>query len=844
MTVSRGEYVSQFGYEGVGSGQFRRPETIAADSAGNLYVVDNRNARVEEFSPAGTFLATFATLGSGEGQLNDPLGVTINAAGDMYIADGGNNRVQEWVPDDQAVHDTKTIYYTAKEEAEISACRNHPEWAGMICQTEPAAQPASGPAPEVPVSTATAYNIWDEAETTTEKIGSVTRTKSETYDPAGRALTSEESTSPATGQPLPKTTVEYNKETGAVEKQSATIKGETKTITSRANTLGQLTEDTDAEGNLAKYTYEEGSDGRLLEESESKGKEAESKQTYSYDPTTGLLTKLIDSAAGTFTASYDLEGRLTSEIYPNGMCQNTVYNPVGEATNLQYIKTRNCSESNPTVWFSDAIVPSIHGETLTQTSTLAKESYTYDNAGRLTEAQETPAGKDCASRVYAYDEEGDRTAEITRQSSSETCPSEGGDTEHHVYDPADRLIDEGIAYEALGNITTMPAADAGGHELASTYYVDNQVYTQKQNGETLTYTYDPAGRTMQTVSEGKTAAKTISHYAGPGEAVTWTSEGTETWSRNIPGIDGTLTATQKSGEAPVLQLHDLQGDIVATAGLSESETKLASTYNSTEFGVPQPGTTPPKYAWLGADGISTEKALESGLATKGGASYVPQVARNLQTVPVIPPGIFPNGTPGTYYTSIVTAGELKSAEEEAVTVTRQAEEVRQKTKEQEAAETLAKCREAGGCGCEASPESCGAVDPSHILGLFTPQESIEIGEALCNCAAVHAIGAAIETVMSHIHVEGAGEVVERILESGLAEGFGKLLLACGEYLSSNGNNRCALEMDTWEIPGIGVDSHIPTKITVGICFYYKKSFEGKKVGLHCPNGAYYKKGSY
>jgi hypothetical protein len=40
-----------------------------------------------------------------------------------------------------------------------------------------------------------------------------------------------------------------------------------------------------------------------------------------------------------------------------------------------------------------------------------------------------------------------------------------------------------------------------------------------------------------------------------------------------------------------LQLHDLQGDIVGEASDNDAETKLLTTYNSTEFGVP-PGAAP------------------------------------------------------------------------------------------------------------------------------------------------------------------------------------------------------------------------------------------------------------
>jgi DNA-binding beta-propeller fold protein YncE len=722
-----GKYVSQFGKYGLEDGQLREPWGIAADAKGDLYVADRWPDRVEEFSAKGQFIAWIGSSGTSEGQFEDPDGLAVSTAGDLYVADQGNDRVDEWLPGNASAHDTRTVYYSATANSEFKTCGEHPEWAGLVCKTVPKAQPGTKGLPELPEVTIAAYNIWDDDEKREEKFASTLRTSTETYDAAGRALTSEETTSPATDQALPKTTIEYNKETGAVEKQSATIKGETKTITSKYNKLGELSEYTDAEGNLAKYTYEEGGDGRLVEESEGKGTEAESKQTYSYNATTGDMEKLVDSAAGTFTASYDLEGKLVSEIYPNGMCANTTYNSVGEAVGLEYIKTRNCSESKPTVWFSDSIVPAIYGETVEQVSTLSKENYAYDNVGRLLESQETPSGKGCTVHLYAYDEEGNRTSLTQREpATGGGCAGEGGATEHgkvepHGYDMGNRLTDSGVEYEMFGNTTKLPAADAGGHELTGSYYVDNQVYTQKQNGETLTYDYDPAGRTMEMVSEGKVAAKLISHYAGPGGTPTWTSEGSGKWTRSIPGINGSLSATQKSGETPVLELQDLAGDIVATAALSESETKLLSTYNSTEFGVPQPGTTPPKYAWLGAGGLATEAPLESGVATKGGASYIPQIARTLQTAPVIAPGAFPDGQPGTQYSATVSPTELKAAEEEATRIWQRTEAERQRTKEREAAEALQKCQEEGGCGAPGGPGAEAEGGSGEEAELYDPE---------------------------------------------------------------------------------------------------------------------------
>ena len=192
-------------------------------------------------------------------------------------------------------------------------------------------------------------------------------------------------------------------------------------------------------------------------------------------------------------------------------------------------------------------------------------------------------------------------------------------------------------YDAFDNTTTLPAADAEGHEIKSTYYVSNQTATTTQSGKTITDNVDPDARSREVVTEeGESKSNAVNHYPAPGEAVSWTNEGTEKYTRDIPGIDGTLSAVEQNGLAPVLQLHDMQGNIVATAALSETETKPLSTYNSTEFGVPTTGS-PPKYSWLGATGVRTEFA--SGATASGGAGYVPRLGRPLQTQPIEPPGV-------------------------------------------------------------------------------------------------------------------------------------------------------------------------------------------------------------
>ncbi len=657
---SSGTYLAKFGSEGTGNGQLKEPDGVTIAPNGNVYVADTGNSRVQEFTGSGEYVAQFGDFGTGSWQADRATGVAAAAYGyttngSVYVADESNGRVQKWVPASENPRSTQTVYYTAEVNPFVSACGGHPEWANLVCQARPAAQPETGP--KLTVTTYT-YNMWDSPETITEEIGTSTHKKMETYDAADRLLESEKTS--GRGVEVQYVAYEYGSEIGSVVKQTGTdeLRSKRKTITSAYNTLGQLTSYTDADGGVTKYTYD--IDGRTHEVSVQETGERKHTQTYSYNPTTGALTELVDSAAKTFTATYDVEGKMLTESYPNGMNATYTYNAVGQATGLEYVKTTHCvEEAEKCKWFKNAIVPSAHGETLSQTSTLANESYTYDAAGRLIEAQETPTGESCKTRHYSYDEDSNRTT-LTSQI-GKSCATGGETVESHVYDSADRLIDPGVEYSTEGDITKLPASDAGGNELTSSYYQNNQLYTQEQNGEKISYYMDPSARVRETVSYGKTSSTVISHYAGPGEAAAWTSETSEKWTRNIGGIDGALDAIQTNNETPVIQIHDLQGNIVATAqDLSETETTLLTKYNSTEFGVPTT-SNPPKYSWLGAAGVAAE--LPSGVIAQGGSSYVPELGRQLQTEGLTPVGD-ENGTfTGAPYTTPIPVAAIASANE-------------------------------------------------------------------------------------------------------------------------------------------------------------------------------------
>lgn len=557
-------------------------------------------------------------------QLRKPTSETVDPGGlnltsrMLYDADTGAV-IETRMPANPAggdAHAMQIIYYT-DGESEVEECGERPELAGLVCQTRPAAQPETLGLPDLPVTT-TAYNVHGQPTVTTEVVGEAVRTATIEYDAAGRPLSA--SISATSGKPVPTVHTTYDEANGMPTVQST----ETEAIVSKYDSLGLLTDYTDADGNTSTYAYD--IVGRVTEVDDGKGT-----QTFSYDETTGDLAKVEDSEVGDFGAEYDAGGKMTSMTYPGGLEARYTYDSGGTATALEYVDTTECSED--CIWFGDNAMPSIHGETLSQAGTRASFDYSYDDAGRLVEVEETPQGEGCTTRLYAYDADTNRTAATTRKpvGGGGACAESGGETQTTAFDEADRLVGEGVAYDNFGNVTNLPGAYAGGKALSSTYYVDDSAASLTQDGTTIEYMLDPAGRERESVSvDGESETQLISHFTGGGDSPAWTEDDSGNWTRYIGGMGG-LAAIQTYAEGIDLQIADLHGDIVATTSPSEEVEGLDFIDESTEYGVPQEGA-PAKYSWLGSAQRPVE--LESGVVAMGARTYVPQLGRFLQTDPV------------------------------------------------------------------------------------------------------------------------------------------------------------------------------------------------------------------
>jgi RHS repeat-associated protein len=513
-------------------------------------------------------------------------------------------------------HTTQTVYFTAGTNGTVAACGNKPDSVGEICQVQPAAQPNTPGLPALPTSTYL-YDIWGDTTSQTDTSGTNTRTTTNAYDPAGR-LTST-SLASTVGQAVPTVTDGYDPSSGLPTTETAG----TRVLTSAYNSIGETVSYQDADANTSAYTYD--IDGRLHTLNDGKGT-----QTSGYDTTTGDLTSVQDTAAGTFAATYNADGNVLTETYPTGMTATYTYDETANPTNLTYTAPAACNTN--CTWYTDTVVPSAEGQWLKQTSTLATENYTYDGAGRLTQVQETPASQGCTTRIYSYDNDSNRLSLTTRApGTGGVCATSGGTATNHTYDTADRLIDTGVSYDTWGNTTSLPAADAGGQALTSGYYANNTIYTQTQNGSTLTYNIDPQGRTRERVSTGGINSDEIDHYSDTTDSPTWVTAGGN-WTRYIQGNDGNLAASQSSSGTVTLDIVSLHGDLVGTVNDNPAATPTLHG-DTDEFGVPYSGATVARYDYLA--GAQRTTAVASGIIDMGAREYVPALGRFEQVDPVL-----------------------------------------------------------------------------------------------------------------------------------------------------------------------------------------------------------------
>jgi DNA-binding beta-propeller fold protein YncE len=98
------------------AGQLRSPWGITVDGAGDVYVSDTGNHRIEKFDKEGNFITQWGGFGNGKGQFNFPYGIAVDARGSVFAVDSGNTRVEQFMPADEG---SERLQEDAETVAEI-----------------------------------------------------------------------------------------------------------------------------------------------------------------------------------------------------------------------------------------------------------------------------------------------------------------------------------------------------------------------------------------------------------------------------------------------------------------------------------------------------------------------------------------------------------------------------------------------------------------------------------------------------------------------------------------------------------------------------------------------------
>ena len=514
----------------------------------------------------------------------DPAGLNLRTV-TVYDAQTGLP-VETRMPRNPAGGDasaTRTIYYTAGTNPEDSDCGDRPDWVGLACKVKSVQQPATPGLPDLPVTT-TEYNRLRQPTANTETTGAAERVTTNQYDAAGRVTATEVSSTH--GDPVPRITYTYDAQTGRLEGRKATATdGKWTTFDTTFDWLGRpRIESTDDSGptsaSHAEYTFD-----ALDRVTERKFRGVT--ETFEYDPVRGLLSKVNDPEVGSITAEYGPDGELVRETYvASGLRMDMTYDETGAATGRSYTKTAGCSSD--CTWLDFQASESIHGQWTSQEGTLSDQRFNYDAAGRLTRTQDTPAGQGCVTRSYELDADSNRQGLTTHAPAGDgSCSTATSSTSRqHTHDAADRLTTSGVEYDPFGRITRVPAEDAGGAALQTSYYANDRVRTLTQGAQTVTYELDPLLRQRQRTETNANPETTW--YADTTDEPIRTEYGT-TRTRYVSGPSGDLAAvaTNRGQNTTVrLQLSNLHGDTVADVAPTDTALDPNSTFETDEYGVP------------------------------------------------------------------------------------------------------------------------------------------------------------------------------------------------------------------------------------------------------------------
>ena len=240
---------------------------------------------------------------------------------------------------------------------------------------------------------------------------------------------------------------------------------------------GNVISKKDESGNITEYTYDH--EGNVLTETDSLGNVTE----YEYDGN-GNVTKKTDALGNETVNTYDALNRVIRTENSDGDVWTYTYDTVGNMIQ------ESDAEGNVTMYNYDSM-----GRVVLTTDPEGNEtSYTYDAAGNLKSTEYPDGGK----LTYTYDANGNMT----------TVTDKNGLKESYVYDKENRLTEKTdkngnkTTYEYDGNDNVTGETNAIGTEITRTYNPLGLLATETDAIGTKKYTYDVLGRLVTETGYG------------------------------------------------------------------------------------------------------------------------------------------------------------------------------------------------------------------------------------------------------------------------------------------------------------------------------------------------------